>query len=227
MSNARGPVAYRAARITAGEVSGHVGSQITGMCDVLTRKPDRIAIDCGCAIIAPARADWIHFREITAESILAGCSFCGNVHVTGSDLGVERSIPGAGVMIIAEHGETNHSTSAGIYSNSRISHVIAGQSNDALVNYTRCRSAGMQHKERDAGLIGSVHCGSGIKRGPQFAVSVPNLLHAGIIAGRSCVRIGERPAGNKEEAPAARTKRSCKSTICKALPQRERTSLLE
>src|SRR6476646_7201311 len=34
MSNARGPVAYRAARITAGKVGSHVGSQIAGMRDV-------------------------------------------------------------------------------------------------------------------------------------------------------------------------------------------------
>src|SRR5579864_6599400 len=108
MSNARGPVAYRAARITAGEVSGHVGSQITGMRNVFRGKPDRIvAIHSSSAIVAPPRTNGIHFREVAAESILACCSFCGNVHVTGADLGVERNITGAGIMVIAEHGETN------------------------------------------------------------------------------------------------------------------------
>src|SRR5947209_1854087 len=104
------------------------------MRDVFAGKPDGIAIHRGGAIVAPPRPYGIHFREVAAESILAGCSFSGNVYVTGTHFGVDRGITRAGIMVIAKHGETNHATSAGVYADSRIGHIVASQSDDALGN---------------------------------------------------------------------------------------------
>src|SRR5438270_6527986 len=142
------------------------------MRDVFAGKPDGIAIHSSSAIVAPPRTNGIHFREVAAESILAGCPFSGNMHVTGPNFCVERNIPGAGIMVVAKHGETNHATSAGIYADRRIGHIVARQSDDALGNYTGRRSAGMKHEERDASLLVSVHGSSGVKCGPEFAVGV-------------------------------------------------------
>ena len=76
------------------------------MRDVFSCKPYGVSIHGSGAIVAPARTNRIHFREVAAESILAGCSFGGNVHITGSHFGIKRGITGAGVMIVTKHGET-------------------------------------------------------------------------------------------------------------------------
>src|SRR6185312_4633557 len=97
------------------------------MRDVFTRKPDRIvAIHGGSAIVAPPRTYRIHFREVAAESILAGCSFSSNMHVTGSGFRIKRGITGAGIMVSAKNRESDHATSAGIHAHSRIRDIVVG-----------------------------------------------------------------------------------------------------
>src|SRR5690348_12263839 len=123
VGDAGGPISQSSASAAAGEVS-YVSCEGTGLRAVLTGNLNRISVDGGSSIVAPARTDGIDLREVSSKAVIrTGARGC-NVHVTCSSQGVERGISCARVVVLTEHGECNHSASAGRDANSRIGHVI-------------------------------------------------------------------------------------------------------
>src|SRR5205814_6971842 len=65
--------------------------------DVLARDPDRVAIDCGRAVVAPPRARGLaaDLGSVAREAIIGRCTDCGDVDIAHTGLRVDARISGA------------------------------------------------------------------------------------------------------------------------------------
>src|SRR5438477_6554456 len=162
---------------------------VAAMSDVFARDPDRIAIDCGGAVVTPTRTRWVPDLGLVArEPVVRRRTGCGDVQVAHSGLRVDGCVPCAWEGRGPRDGYGDHAAAARGDADRRIDDVLvrvtvcAGQS-DASGDRA-CGNVGLDDVPRDTGLVVCcvrVEAHGRVERAPHLAVRVHHLLHARVV----------------------------------------------